>query len=270
MDWWWAGLWLFREPSPSLCGGWTWHWERHEDKTEDVEANEGTSLADRSSQWCRVYLQAAAHNPSFSPMPAAHITCHATVPDLGLRSAARPPTDRPCLSQSFLRTRQMRTLPWKKDESCVILPSLKTGQIPEHTVSSQWILAPHWDNNCRVYLMSPRYLWQCSKSGWWLIKVLDSHWSKFFSLVLVGITTSVYSNLFLTRTLFYLLCLFLNCMHIYLFHLFSSKLHLHRVITLLRHRQEIWIKLRMSPCFISNRHDSFHHSCFCHMIEVGS
>lgn len=119
---------------------------------------------------------------SFFPVLAAHIICHATVPDLGLRGAARPPTDRLCLSQRgfFLRTQEMHTLPWKKDKSCVILPSLKTGQIPEHTVSSPWTLAPHRDNNCRVYIIkSPQYWWQSSKSGCWLIKVLHSHWCKF-------------------------------------------------------------------------------------------
>lgn len=39
--------------------------------------------------------------PSSSSVPAAHIICHATVPDLGLLTAARPPPDRPCLSPRF-------------------------------------------------------------------------------------------------------------------------------------------------------------------------
>lgn len=193
MDWRWAGLLLFREPSPSLCGGWTGHWARHEEKTEDTEANEGTSLdIDGSSSsvpfpWSRFYLQSAANTPS-SPVPAAHIICYATVHDIGLLTAARPPPDRPCLSPKILllsRTPQMPTLPWNKDESCVLLPSLKTGPIPEHTVSPPCIPALHRDNSCRVLSLEPTvsYVRQSIKSGWWLIKVLDAHltWVFLFS-----------------------------------------------------------------------------------------
>lgn len=117
MDWCWAGLLLFREPSPSVCAGWAGHWARHEQKTEDTEANEGT-LPDTTAG---------------SRFHGARGSSSSQILQLALSRAGGsflilPTTARPCLSRPFFFevTQQWMTLTWKTETFMKTTGSLST------------------------------------------------------------------------------------------------------------------------------------------------
>lgn len=83
-----AGLLLFREPSPSVCAGWAGCRARHEEKTKDTEANEGTLLDADQQQRRLLPLELILPRPSPPPHRASS-SCYVMWNGAWLRPARR-------------------------------------------------------------------------------------------------------------------------------------------------------------------------------------